>query len=141
MRYDPTTQSFADFLTKYKKLAKQAYAEKTNDIAETFLFAKLPIRRQNYLAVADKCEATIEEVKTFVKRRCQYVQVIPGTFGMQTLNSFCIWFKGCISEVPGFSCAFWHKSETYISRCFVVCQFAVVGPCCCLIGGVGRFLY
>ena len=27
MRYDPTKESFADFLTKYKKLAKQAYGD------------------------------------------------------------------------------------------------------------------
>ena len=36
MRYDPTKESFADFLIKYKKLAKQAYGDKANDIAETF---------------------------------------------------------------------------------------------------------
>ena len=66
MRYDPTTESFADFLAKFKKLAKQAYVDKANNIAETFLFAKLPIQIQNELAMAGKHEATSEEFKTFV---------------------------------------------------------------------------
>ena len=64
MRYDPTKESFANFLTRYKKLAKQAYGDKANDIAETFLFAKLPIQIQNELAMASKHEAKVEEIKT-----------------------------------------------------------------------------
>ena len=87
MRYDPTTESFADFLTKFKKLAKQAYGDKANDIAETFLFAKLPIQIQNELAMAGKHEATSEEIKTFVQRRCQYAQLLSNTSGMQPLNN------------------------------------------------------
>ena len=87
MRYDPTTESFADFLTKFKKLAKQAYGEKANDIAETFLFAKLPIQIQNELAMAGKHDATSEEIKTFVQRRCQYAQLLPNNAGMQPLNN------------------------------------------------------
>ena len=75
MRYDPTTDSFAEFLTKYKKLAKQAYEEKA--IAETFLFAKLPIQIQNELALAGKHDATVDEIKTFVQRRCQHAQLLP----------------------------------------------------------------
>ena len=86
MRYDPTKESFADFLTRYKKLAKQAYGDKANDIAETFLFAKLPIQIQNELAMAGKHDAKVEEIKTFVQRRCQYAQLLPGTSDMQPLN-------------------------------------------------------
>ena len=87
MRYDPTTESFADFLTKFKKLAKQAYGDKANDIVETFLFAKLPIQIQNDLAMAGKHDATSEEIKTFVQRRCQYAQLLPTPAGMQPLNN------------------------------------------------------
>ena len=86
MRYDPTKESFADFLTKYKKLAKQAYGDKANEFTETFLFAKLPIQIQNELAMAGKHDAKIEEIKTFVQRRCQYAQLLPGTSDMQPLN-------------------------------------------------------
>ena len=86
MRYDPTKESFADFLTKYKKLAKQAYGDKANDIAETFLFAKLPIQIRNELAMAGKHDAKVEEIKTFVQRRCQYARVLSGTSDMQPLN-------------------------------------------------------
>ena len=86
MRYDPTKESFADFLTRYKKLAKQAYGDKANDIAETFLFAKLPIQIQNELAMAGKHDAKVEEIKTFVQRRCQYAQLLPGTSDMQPFN-------------------------------------------------------
>ena len=86
MRYDPTKESFADFLTRYKKLAKQAYGDKANDIAETFLFAKLPIQIQNELAMAGKHDAKVEEIKTFVQHRCQYAQLLPGTSDMHPLN-------------------------------------------------------
>ena len=66
-------------------LAKQAYGDKANDIAETFLFAKLPIQIQNELAMAGKHDAKVEEIKTFVQRRCQYAQLLPGTSDMQPL--------------------------------------------------------
>ena len=33
-----------------------------------------------------QANATIEETKTFVQRRCQNAQLIPGTSGMQSLN-------------------------------------------------------
>ena len=36
--------------------------------------------------MAGKHDATFEEIKTFVQRRCQYAQLIPGLSGMQTLN-------------------------------------------------------
>ena len=61
MSYDPTVESFTDFLTKFKKTAEQAYGEKASDIAETFLFAKLPVQIQNELAMAGKLDATKEE--------------------------------------------------------------------------------
>ena len=43
LRYDPATESFSTFLANYKKIAKQAYGEKAQEIVQTFLFAKLPI--------------------------------------------------------------------------------------------------
>ena len=42
MRYDTTTELFAAFLTKYK----EAYGDKANDIAETFLFANCRFKYQ-----------------------------------------------------------------------------------------------
>ena len=72
MRYDPTTE-----------LAKQAYGDKTNDIAERFLFAELPIQIQNELAVPGKHDATFEDIKTFVQRRCQFALLLCGTSDMQ----------------------------------------------------------
>ena len=67
MRYDPSAETFNDFLNKFKKVAKQA-----SDITETFLFAKLPVQMQNELAMADKHDASMEEIRTFSQRRCQY---------------------------------------------------------------------
>ena len=86
MRYSPTVESFTDFFKKFKKTAKQEYGEKASDIAETFLFAKLPVHIPNELAMAGKHDATVEEIKTFVQRRCQYAQLIPSTPGMQPLS-------------------------------------------------------
>ena len=79
MRYDPTAETFNDFLNKFKKVAKQAFGEKSSDITETFLFAKLPVQMQNELAMAGKHNASMEEIRTFVQRRCQYAQLIPTT--------------------------------------------------------------
>ena len=79
MRYDPTAETFNDFLNKFKKVAKQAFGEKSSDITETFLFAKLPVQMQNELAMAGKHDASMEEIRTFVQRRCQYAQLIPTT--------------------------------------------------------------
>ena len=43
IRYDPLAETFNDFLNKYKKVAKQAFGDRSGDITETFLFAKLPV--------------------------------------------------------------------------------------------------
>ena len=80
-------ESFADFLTKFKTLAKQAYGDKANEITETFLFSKLPIQIQNELAMAGKHEATSGKIRTFVQRRCQYAQLLPSNSVMQPLNN------------------------------------------------------
>ena len=50
MRYDPTAETFNDFLNKFKKVAKHVFGDKSSDITGTFLFAKLPSRcRTNWL--------------------------------------------------------------------------------------------
>ena len=77
LRYDPTTDSFSTFLAIYKKVAEEAYGDKAQEIVQTFLVAKLPIQRQNELAIAGKHDASIDEIKTFVQRRCQYAQLLP----------------------------------------------------------------
>ena len=79
MLYDPTAETFNDFLNKFKKVAKQAFGDESSDITETFLFAKLPVQMQNELAMAGKHDASMEEIRTFVQRRCQYAQLIPNT--------------------------------------------------------------
>ena len=86
LRYDPAPESFSTFLANYKKIAKQAYGEKTQEIVQTFLFAKLPIQLQNELAIAGKHNATIEDIKTFVQRRCQYAQLLPNQQLLQPFN-------------------------------------------------------
>ena len=86
LRYDPTTESFSTFLAKYKKIAKQAYGDKAQEIVQTFLFAKLPIQLQNELAIAGKHNASIEDIKTFVQRRCQYAQLLPNQQLLQPFN-------------------------------------------------------
>ena len=86
MRYDPATETFNDFLNKFKKVAKQAFGDRSSDITETFLFAKLPVHMQNELAMAEKHDATIEEIRTFVQRRCQYAQLLPNTTNAQPFN-------------------------------------------------------
>ena len=86
MRYDPSAETFNDFLNKFKKVAKPAFGDKSSDITETFLFAKLPVQMQNELAMAGNHDASMEEIRTFVQRRCQYAQLIPNTTSAQPFN-------------------------------------------------------
>ena len=86
MRYDPATETFNDFLNKFKKVAKQAFGDRSNDLTETFLFAKLPVHMQNELAMAGKHDATMEEIRTFVQRRSQYAQLLQNTTNAQPFN-------------------------------------------------------
>ena len=86
MRYDPATETFNDFLNKFKKVAKRAFGDRSSDLTETFLFAKLPVQMQDELAMAGKYDATMEEIRTFVQRRCQYAQLLPNTTNAQPFN-------------------------------------------------------
>ena len=86
MRYDPAIEKFNDFLNNFKKVAKQAFGDRSSDLTEPFLFAKLPVHMQNELAMAGKHDATMEEIRTFVQRRCQYAQLLPNTTSAQPFN-------------------------------------------------------
>ena len=86
MRYDPSAETFNDFLNKFKNVAKQAFGDKSSDITETFLFPKLNVQMQNEFAMAGKHDASMEEIRTFVQRRCQYAQLIPNTTSAQPFN-------------------------------------------------------
>ena len=86
MRYDSTAETFNEFLNKFKKLAKQAFGDRSGDITETFLFAKLPVQMENELAMAGNHDASTEEIRTFVQRRCQYAQLLPIISSAQPFN-------------------------------------------------------
>ena len=86
MRYDFSVETFNDFLNEFKKVAKQPFGDRSSDITETFLFAKLPVQMQNELAMAGKHDASMADIRTFVQRRCQYAQLIPNTTNAQPFN-------------------------------------------------------
>ena len=86
MRFDPTAETFNEFLNKFKKVAKQAFGDRTGNITETILYAKLPVQMQNELAMAGKHDASMEEIRTFVQRRCQYAQLLPKNSSAQPFN-------------------------------------------------------
>ena len=54
MRFDPSAETFNNFLNKDKKVAKQAFGDRSGEITETFSFAKLPVQMQNELAITGK---------------------------------------------------------------------------------------
>ena len=72
MRYDPSAETYNDFLNKFKKVAKQAFGDKASDITN--------------MAMAGKHDASMEEIRTFVQRRCQYAQLIPNTTSAKPFN-------------------------------------------------------
>ena len=44
---------------------------------------------QNELAMVGKHDATMEEIRTFVQRRCQYAQLLPTTSSAQPFDQIC----------------------------------------------------
>ena len=64
VRYDPTAETFSDFLKNLKKIAKQAFGEEADKIIKMFLFGKLPVEIQQELTMANKEESSPEEIKT-----------------------------------------------------------------------------
>ena len=75
-KYDPTTQSFGDFLKDLKKIAKQAYGDEADKCIKMFLFGKLPVDIQQELTMANKEDSSPEEIKTYLLRKYQYQNVI-----------------------------------------------------------------
>ena len=53
-RYDPTTETFGDFLESLKKTAKQAFGNEADKDIKMFLFGKLPVEIQQELTMANK---------------------------------------------------------------------------------------
>ena len=67
-KYDPTTQTFGDFLKNLEKIAKQAYGDEADKCIKMFLFGKLPIEIQQELTMANKEDSSPEEIKTYLLR-------------------------------------------------------------------------
>ena len=49
LTYDPKTEQFPDFLKSLKKIGKQAFGERSQELVEALLFEKLPIQIQSQL--------------------------------------------------------------------------------------------
>ena len=78
-KYDPTTQTFGDFLKDLKKIAKQAYGDEADKCIKMFLFAKLPVEIQQELTMTNKEDSSPEEIKTYLLRKYQYQNVLQQT--------------------------------------------------------------
>ena len=86
-RYDPTTETFSDFLKNLKKIAKQAFGEEADKIIKMFLFGKLPVEIQQELTMANKEESSPEEIKTYLMRKYQYQQYVAPPTTIQPFNT------------------------------------------------------
>ena len=86
-RYDPTTETFSDFLKNLKKTAKQAFGEEADKIIKMFLFGKLPVEIQQELTMANKEESSPEEIKTYLMRKYQYQQYVAPPTTIQPFNA------------------------------------------------------
>ena len=62
-RYDPTSETFSDFLNNLNKTAKQAFGPEADKVIKMFLFGKLPVKTQQELIMANKEESSPAEVK------------------------------------------------------------------------------
>ena len=70
-KYDPTTQTFGDFLKDLKKIAKQANGDEAEKCKKMFLFGKLHVEIQQELTMANKENSSPEEIKTYLLRKYQ----------------------------------------------------------------------
>ena len=86
-RYDPTTETFSDFLKNLKKTAKQAFGDDAYKIIKMFLFGKLPVEIQQELTMANKEESSPEEIKTCLMRKYQYQQYVAPPTAIQPFNA------------------------------------------------------
>ena len=86
-RYDPTTETFSNFLKNLKKTAKQAFGDEADKIIKTFLFDKLPVEIQQELTMPNKEESSPEEIKTYLMRKYQYQQYAAPPTTIQPFNA------------------------------------------------------
>ena len=86
-RYDPTTETFSDFLKSLKKTAKQAFGNEADKIIKMFLFGNLPVEIQQELTMANKEESFPEEIKTYLMRKYQYQQYTTPPTTIQPFNA------------------------------------------------------
>ena len=86
-RYDPTTETFSNFLKNLKKTAKQAFGDEADKIIKMFLFGKLPVEIQQELTMANKEESSPEEIKTYLMRKYQYQQYAAPPTTIQPFNA------------------------------------------------------
>ena len=86
-RYDPTTETFNDFLKNLKKTAKQAFGEEADRVIRMFLFGKLPVDIQQELTMSNKEESSPEEIKTYLMRKYQYQQYAAPPTTIQPFNA------------------------------------------------------
>ena len=86
-RYDPTTETFGDFLKSLKKTAKQAFGIEADKVIKMFLFGKLPVEIQQELTMANKEENSPEEIKTYLMRKYQFQQYTAPQTPIQPFNA------------------------------------------------------
>ena len=86
-RYDPTTETFSDFLKNLKKAAKQAFGDDADKIIKMFLFGKLPVEIQQELTMANIEERSPEEIKTYLMKKYQYQQYAAPPTTIQPFNA------------------------------------------------------
>ena len=85
LKYDPTTQSFTDFLHQFRKLAKQAFGNDANVFINKSLYGKLPTTMQHELSLTGQSNATLDDIKEYINRRCQ-LQIATPTHQVSLVN-------------------------------------------------------
>ena len=86
-RYEPTTETFSDFLKSLKKTARQAFGNEADKVIKMFLFAKILVKIQQELIMANKEESSPEEIKTYLMRKYQYQQYTTPQTTTQPFNA------------------------------------------------------
>ena len=86
-RYDPTKETFGDFLKSLKKTAKQAFGNEADRVIKMFLFGNLPVEIQQERTMANKEESFPDEIKTYLMLKYQYQQYTTPQTTIQPFNA------------------------------------------------------
>ena len=88
LTFDPTSQTFQDFLDLYQKLAQETYAEDARKYIETLFYAKMPAHLKRVFNQARLETASYETMVQHLERKLKLNRLAnPDTTSLSSINN------------------------------------------------------